>query len=197
MDLRAIIVRKTFRQIPGQIGFTRRAPDHRPATVTRNEIPPMFLQFLHAHPRHEISPRPDNARRETFIDQITEALVCRIEIVRPNPRVIGLPRVARLIRAARIERKHVGIKAGYDLDNIEAFGSPVCGEFLKLLGPAQPMAEAHPPGVAQPEEWRAVGVLEVSFVWRDSDLAVAKQRVLSAVCADLECALNSVQTRIV
>ena len=53
-----------------------------------------------------------------------------------------------------------GIKPGDDLNDIETFLFAVGSERFEFIRPMQPMAKSHPPGIAQPEKWRAVRVLQ-------------------------------------
>ena len=45
--------------------------------------------------------------------------------------------VARLIGLALVERLHIGVEAGHDMDDGKALVRPICGLFLKALRPGQ------------------------------------------------------------
>src|SRR5437588_5524370 len=154
----------------------------------------MLLRSFDAHPGHEITPRADNARHEALLHQIEQAFIRRIEVFGPDARVIGLPRVACLVRAARIEREHVGIKPGDDLNDIEPFFLTVSRKLLEFIRKMQAMAQSHPPGVAEPEEWRAVGVFEKSFVGSHAYRAMHVERILAGVWFDLNAADDVMKT---
>jgi len=94
-------------------------------------------------------------------------------------------------RAGR--RVHVGIEARDDLNDVEAFKLPVRGELLKIFGPTKSMAEAHPPGVAEPEEGGAVGILEMAVIGSDLDEAVLVERMIACVGLELDGALGIVE----
>ena len=79
---------------------------------------------------------------------------------------------------------------------LKPFCLAIGGECFDFIRPVQPMAQAHPPGIAQPEERRAVGVLKISPVGRDSNRAVLVERVLAGVGFDSHFARDAVQTRV-
>ena len=58
------------------------------------------------------------------------------------------------------------------------------------------MAERHPPGIAQPEEWCAILVLKVMMIDGNPDRAMFQQRVVSGVFRDDDLALLIVKIRI-
>src|SRR5205809_8131317 len=87
----AIIVWKSFHLIPGQIGFAGSTPDHGPCAIARDEITPMLLHFLHARGGNIVAPRAKDAGRQALVDQIVEAIVGRVEILRTNAGVVRSP----------------------------------------------------------------------------------------------------------
>ena len=56
----------------------------------------------------------------------------------------------------------VGIRAADDLDNVETQRAAVGGEFGEFIQ-RHSLAESLPPRISQPQEWRAVGMLEVAL----------------------------------
>ena len=80
------------------------------------------------------------------------------------------------------------------MDHVEPLGDAVRGQLAHVVRPPQPPAEPHPPRVAQPQERRAVGVLQVAPVGRRPDRAVPEQGIgLVLVGGDLELARKPVQ----
>ena len=59
------------------------------------------------------------------------------------------------------------------------------------------MREAHPPGVAEPKERRAVGILEVPLVGCDADRTMLEQRIVTRVGRHFDGARDAVQPGIV
>src|SRR5439155_21249856 len=106
------------------------------------------------HPGDEITPRTDDARSEPLLDQVSKTLIGGIEVFGSDARVVRLPWVTGFVGAARVERRHVRVKAGNDLNDIIAFFFPVSRKLFEFLRPMQPMAKPHPPAVSQPEERR-------------------------------------------
>ena len=194
--LPAVVEGKILHQIPGQIGFAGDAPDHGPGPVAGDQVAPVLLQFRDAHPGAEISPGAHEAGRQALLDQIPQPLVGRVEIFRPHAGVLGLPREALLVGPARIEGRHVGIEAGDDLDDGEAFFRPVRGEALDIGRPVQPVAESHPPGVAEPEKRRAVAMFQKAMVRRNPQGAVEIEGVGSGVRDHLDRAGDAVEAGI-
>jgi hypothetical protein len=76
---------------------------------------------------------------------------------------------------------HVRIKPRDDLDDVESFLLPVSSKPLEFLRPVQPVAESHPPGVAQPEERCSVRVLKVTPVGGHLKRTVRIKRVLAFI----------------
>src|SRR6266566_3289001 len=77
------------------------------------------------HPGDEITPRTDDARSEALLDQVSKTLIGGIEVFGSDARVVRLPWVTGFVGAARVERRHVRVKAGNDLNDIKAFFFPV------------------------------------------------------------------------
>jgi len=116
------------------------------------------------------------------------AEVCRVDDAEVA-RLVGLP---ALVLPARLEGPLVRVRAADYLDEREALGLAVGGQFLEAL-PGQALAQALPPGVAEPEEGRAVGVDEVAAVRAHPQRAVAIERVVAPVGDHLEFALDAVE----
>ena len=163
-DLRAVVVGKPLCEIIGQVCLAGGTPHDRQGAVTRDEVAPVLFHFLHSHPRDEITPRADDARRETLIDEVSKPSIGGIEIFGSDAAVVGLPGVTGFVGAARVERRHVRIKAGNDLNDVKALFFPVSRKLFEFVRPMQPMAKPHPPGVPQPEERRSVRVFQVAAV---------------------------------
>src|SRR5690349_19158297 len=128
-----------------------------------------------------VSPGADDARDDPLIGEVLQALIRFVEVGRSYLPVILLPRKARLVAAALIESAHVGIQPGHDLHDIEAFILAVGSESFEFLRPVQALAQAHPPGVAQPEERRAVEMLEMPTIGRDANRAVPVERIAACI----------------
>src|SRR5438874_13789945 len=60
----------------------------------------------------------------------------------------------------------------------------------------KPMRQSHPPRIAEPKERCAVGVFQVPFVRRNAKGTMTQERILSGVCADFDCAFDSMQSGI-
>src|SRR5437763_735347 len=103
--------------------------------------------------------------------------VCSGEIFRSNAFKISVPRKPLFIRAARIEWRHIRIKASDDLHDVESFGHPVSRKLVELIREMNPVAQAHPPGIAQPKEGRSIRVLEMPPIRRNSDRAMFEKTV--------------------
>jgi len=89
---------------------------------------------------------------------------------------------------------HVRIQPRNDLDHVEALGLAIGGELLELVRPMEPLAQPHPPGIAQPEERRAIEVLEMPLVHRDANRPVNVERVFSRVFLNVHRAGKAVQS---
>ena len=87
-----------------------------------------------------------------------------------------MQRYRRRVRPARLEHRFVWIRSADDLDDVEALRGAIGAEFAEALH-VDPLAEPLPPGVAEPEEGRAVGVLEMAAIGRDAHGAAADERV--------------------
>ena len=188
------------RPVPGQVerhrAFARRAPDDRQRSPPRDQVPPVLFHLLLAQPRQVIAPGTHHAGHQPLLDQLENAAVRQVKILRADAGVVGFPGEAGLVGAARVEGRHVRIQAGDDLNHGKALGTPVVGQLLKLVRPVQPVTEPHPPRVAEPEERRAVGVFKVPPVGRHADRAVPVQRVLAAIGLNVQRAFDAVQARI-
>jgi hypothetical protein len=122
------------------------------------------LHFGDAHPLKEVSPAANDTRGHAPADQVLDAEVGHIEVRGVDARVIPFPRKASFVSAAGVESRHIGVEAGDDLNHGEAFSGAVGGELLEVSGPLESLAEAHPPGIGEPEERGTVSVLEVTPV---------------------------------
>jgi hypothetical protein len=98
------------------------------------------------------------------VGQIRDPRIRGIEVGGINGAVVTLPRITRFISAALVVGLHVRIEASHDLDDGEALTHTIRRQRLKAIRPRQPFAQAHPPGVAQPEKRRAVSVFEMAMV---------------------------------
>src|SRR5205823_3122209 len=127
-DLCAVVVGKTLGQVVRQVRLARYAPHDRHRAVARDEVTPVLLRLLDAHPRNEIAPRADDARREALLDQVFDPAIRGIEVLRTDAGVVRFPGETRFVRAARVKRGHVRIKAGNDLNDVEALLLPVRGQ---------------------------------------------------------------------
>jgi hypothetical protein len=107
--------------------------------------------------------------------------VGHVEVGRIDSRIALLPSEPRLVRSARIVRRHVGIQSRDDLHHGESLLCPIRRQSLKVAGPAQALAQAHPPRVTQPKERRAIRVFKVSPVLSNSNYSVPVKRVLACV----------------
>ena len=161
--------------------FAGQAPDHGIGSPAGDQVPPVLLQFGHAHPGQEIAPTGDDARRQAMLDQILNPQIGRIEVPRIDAGVVRLPGEPRFVRAARVKRRHVGIESCDNLDYREALVHAVGHQGLKVFRPAQAATQAHPPGVRQPEKRLTVLVLEVQPIARYAHRAVSTERVIPCV----------------
>jgi hypothetical protein len=135
-------------------------------------------------------------RERSLLDEVHDALIGGVEILWADASVIFLPRKTLLVGAALIEGRHVGVEAGDDLDDVEAFGLAVLREGLELIGKMKAFGQAHPPGVAEPEEGLAVSVLEIAAVVGNAHGPVQVQRVFTSVCDDFHGAIDAAKASI-
>jgi hypothetical protein len=82
------------------------------------------------------------------------------------------------------------------MNDTESLLQPIQRESLKLCRPFQPIAQAHPPSVCEPEEWRAISVPENSFATPRGDRALCQQRVVAAIGRDQQPSLLPMQSTI-
>ena len=170
-----------FREVIRHGAFPCQAPDDRIGSPTGYEIPPVLLQFRHAHPGQEIAPTADDARRQAMLDQILNSQIGRVEVPGIDAGVVRLPGEPGFVRAARVKRRHVGIESCDNLDYREALVHAVGHQRLKVFRPAQAATQSHPPGVRQPEKRLTVLVLEVQAIARYAHRAVFTERVIPCV----------------
>jgi hypothetical protein len=115
-----------------------------------------------------------------------DADVGRIEVSRIDVPVVVFPRETGFIGSTRIEWRHIGLQTGDDLHKSKALHETIGGKCLEIVGPAQPFAKSHPPRIAQPEEGRAIHVLEMPVIGSHANGAVAIEWVLPVVGAYLQ-----------
>jgi hypothetical protein len=156
----------------------------------------MFFHSLDPEPRQMISPCADDAWHQATVAQILNAFVRGIEVLGIDARIIGRPWKPAFTKPALIERRHVRVESGDNLHCIETFGDAVRCELLKLI-PMQPSREPHPPGIGQPEKWRAIGVLQMTLIRRYFDRTVQAELVRSIVWRDNELRLPVMQRFVV
>ena len=111
-----------------------------------------------------------------------------------------LPRPAALVRLARVPdalRRRVEFRQrpGDDLDEREALLDAVVQERPELVWPRESSGQAIPPGITDPQERGAVGVLQVPRTVSHAQSAVLEQRVVARVRDGLDLATEPVQLR--
>jgi hypothetical protein len=141
----------------------------------------VLLRLFHAHELDEVTPRAHDAWCEAGLDEMGEAPICGVEVLGSDAGVLRFPWKTGLVRPARIEWRHVGVKTGYDLNDVKPFRFSVRRQRLEFLWEMQPMAQAHPPRVAEPEEGRPVEMLERAARGGDAERAMRIQRVYTGV----------------
>ncbi len=144
-----------------------------------------------------VSPGHLDAGHEALVCQIGEPKVGPVEVLRANPAEVLDPGESGLVPAAWVEGRHVAVQSSHDLDDREALRFAVLGKGSYLLGPLEAFAQAHPPGVAKPEERRAVGMLEMPPVACNADRPVPIERVVALVGNDFYLTGHLVQALIV
>ena len=127
----------------------------------------MLLDFLLPQDGQVITPASHHTGNQPLTDQIAQPQVRHIEVGRIDPAQISFPRIAGFVCAARIKLRHVGIKPCHDLNDRKSLANAIGSQSLEVLGPAQPLAECHPPGVSQPEERRSIGMLKMTPIGRN------------------------------
>ena len=153
------------------------APHHRVRPPAGNEIAPMRLQRRHAGDLEVVAPETDHARHDAVLDQVADAPVGGVEVGGLDGGEVAPPREAAVTLPPLVEWLHVGVQAGDELHHVEPLGRAVRGQGVELLGPAQAPAQPHPPGIGEPQEGRAVGVLQVAAAGGDPDRPMAQQWV--------------------
>jgi hypothetical protein len=113
-----------------------------------------------------------------------------------DARIVILPRTPRFVSTARVKWRHVGIQARNDLDYRKPFAYAISYEPLKIIGPAQALAQAHPPCVPQPEERRSIRVLEVAAIRPHLHRAILQQRIVTRIRRDFQQAILAMQVRV-
>src|ERR1041384_1284821 len=154
----------------------------------------MLFGFLDAHRGNVMTPRAEDARHETLLNQMRDALVGSVEVFRADRGVIRRPRKTSLMRAARVEWKHVRIKAGDDLDDVETFLLSVSSECFEFVRPMQPVTKPHPPRVAEPEERRAIRMFQGPVTRCNTQRAVDEERICSCIGLHENLAANAVNS---
>src|SRR5580704_13431286 len=117
------------------------APDDRQRSVSADEISPMLLQATNTHPRQVITPRADNARRYARVHQMKNPPVGRVEIFGPNRAIVLRPRKTGLVGSAGIESRHIRVKAGDDLDDVEPLAEPVLCQSFEFIRKMEPLSQ--------------------------------------------------------
>jgi hypothetical protein len=108
----------------------------------------VLLDFFHAHARDKVSPESNDAGSQTVVREVLDAHVGHIEICRVDALEVAIPWEPSLIGSALIEGFHIGIEAGHNLHNCESLLDSICRERFKAVGPTEPFAQSHPPGIA-------------------------------------------------
>ncbi len=157
----------------------------------------MPLHALDAEPRQVVAPAADDAGDEPAAHEPGDALVGHVEVGGVDAGELRLPGPAGLVVAARVEGRHVRIEPGDDLHGAVALRDAVGRQRLEPARPVHAPAEAHPPGVREVEERRAVAVLQVATVGADPERPVRQQRVVSLVGRHLQRGLAAVQVGVV
>src|SRR5579884_1057832 len=178
--------------------LTTNDPDHRIGAVVCDQVSPVPLIAFDpdGFQAASTSPAADDRRDDPGVYQVPKAPVGVVEVGR-----IELAEVARLVRhaslvlPARLEHPFVGIWTADDLYDTEPLGLTVRRKLLKAF-PGQPFGKPLPPGVAQPEEGRAVLMAEVPPVCRNPDRAVLKEPVVALVPRHLDPALDTLQAQV-
>ena len=115
-----------------------------------------------------------------------DAQVGVVEVGGVDAGELAVPGETGFVGAALVERFHVGVESGDDLDHAEALGRAVSRQLLEIFRPAQAFAEAHPPGVAQPEKGCAVRVFEAAATAGNAQRPVLEQGVIAFIGRDFE-----------
>ena len=178
-------------QLPGQ------DPHDRIGAVAGDQVAPMPLEPVDPGNLHRIavapSPGAHDRRDHSGIDQVQQPSVGEVPVVRIElfvvPGVIGH---SAFIFPHRFEGSLVRIRSGDDLHDGKSLLLPVRRQFLEAI-PSQPLGQALPPGVTQPQERRAVSVLKVAPVLADCKLAMSVERVVAGVGGHLERLRTSIQ----
>jgi len=97
-----------------------------------------------------------------------------------------------LVLPARLESALVGVRPAHDLHHAEPLALPVGGQLLEAL-PRHPLAQVLPPGVAEPDKRRSIGVLEAPVVGGHADRPVTVERIAGPVGRHLESPFDPVQ----
>src|SRR6185369_6163259 len=159
------------RELAGQ------APYDRHGSPSSNHVPPMLVHFFDAHCREMIAPGTHDARHEPVFYQILHTLIGKIEVFGVDTSVVVFPRVTRLIHAAGIEWGRTAarvfrIQPRGNLNYRITLLYAVFGQSMEIGRPPEALAKRKPPGVPQPEERRAVLMLEVTKVAADTHRTV-------------------------
>ncbi len=154
-----------FRQVVRHIPFPGKTPGHRIGAITRHQVAPVLLHFVQPEQREEIPPATDDAGQEARIDQILDTPVRHGEIGRIDARELRFPGETRFIGPPLIERRHIRIKAGYDLNDGEAFVDAIkgqrwnpCGQVSRCVNPIHQVSANQKKGVPSAyARWRPYG----------------------------------------
>ena len=156
----------------------------------------MLLHPLHAHQGQVVAPAGHDARDQPAPDEVVQSQIGVVEVAGVDGVEPLVPRVARLVDLARVAPAHVRVESGDRLYHGEPLANAVGCQRLELAGPRQPLAQAHPPGVGEPEEGRVVLVLEVPPALADPERPVEHERVAAPVRRHLDCPLSAVEAGI-
>lgn len=157
-------------------------------TITRNQIAPVALDSVRSELLHAVavtpSPCADNCRDNTSVNQKLKPPVRKVKILGIDyAHILRQIRLPSLVFQAGRKEVLIGIGTADDVDHIEAFRFSVGGQFLKPL-PDHPLTETFPPGVRQPQKWRAVSMFEVTLARRRLHETMLQQGFVAFVGTD-------------
>ena len=193
LHLQPLLVLPVLRQVEGHRGLPGQAPHDRIGPVPGHQVAPVLLHPLHAHQRQVVAPAGHDARDQPAPDEVVQSQIGVVEVGRLDRVERLVPRVARLVHLARVAPPHVRVEAGDRLYHGEALTDAVGCQRLEVPRPSKPLAQAHPPGVGEPEEGCAVRVLEVPPALADTERPMEHQRVPATVRHHLDRSLPAVE----
>ena len=155
----------------------------------------MAVHLFHSDGRHVPTPAADDRGHDPRVDETLDPPICIVEIYRVNADKVLFVRHSSFVFPTRIKGRLVRIRsAADDLDHAKALGLAVGRKFLKAF-PGQPFAQAFPPGITQPEEWRAISMFKVPVILGHADRSVVIQRVVARVRHDFDFPFSAVQAQ--